>query len=265
MAPKFVGKYILVSKLECVTGLHIGGSTTGLEIGGLDNPVIKDTTTERPFIPGSSLKGKLRSLLEWKWGLIKGTGEKEDKFTPYDCENLSQRDEALWLARLFGPHSNTSVVRQKAGPTRLTVRDSFLTQTTLDDFKLKLGANTYTEVKTENVLDRVTSDATPRPMERVPKGAQFETCMILDVYEMQPDTPSKKLLESLLTALSMLEHSSLGGGGSRGSGQVAFSDIQITWRSAQDYASGNPGTPVQLPGQAVNEILKGFANIQWPA
>jgi CRISPR-associated protein Csm3 len=262
MTHKFVGKYIIVSKLECVTGLHIGGSTTGLEIGGLDNPVIKDPVTEQPYIPGSSLKGKLRSLLEWQWGLIKSN---DGKYNPYDCEDLLQKAEALWLARLFGPHSNTLSIREAAGPTRLTVRDSFLTKTALDDFKLKLGTNTYTEVKIENVLDRVTSTAMPRPMERVPRGAQFETCMILDVYEMQPDTPSKKLLEALFTSFSMLEHSSLGGGGSRGSGQVAFKDIQIVWRSAQDYASGNPGTPVNLPGQVVEEILKGFASIQWPA
>ncbi|MFN4227892.1 MAG: type III-A CRISPR-associated RAMP protein Csm3, partial [Candidatus Ratteibacteria bacterium] len=59
------GKIIIKGFIEVKTGLRIGGTTTGLKIGGLDQPVIKDPLG-RPYIPGSSLKGKLRSLIEKK-------------------------------------------------------------------------------------------------------------------------------------------------------------------------------------------------------
>lgn len=269
MSAKFLGKYIFKTNMACVTGLHIGGSAVGLEIGGLDNPVIKDPLSEQPYVPGSSLKGKLRSLLEWKWELIEGKGKNKD-YEPYHCDELEQDNQAdshwqnvLKLACLFGPHTNPKV-RQISGPTRLTVRDAFLSKVSLQEIEQAMGKRIYTEVKTENVLDRVTSEANPRPMERVPKGAQFEVTMILDVYDMQPKVESRELLQALFTAMSMLEHSSLGGGGSRGSGQVKFEDIEIVWRSAEDYAQGLPGTPIQLPGKTVEEILKAFPN-QWPA
>jgi CRISPR-associated protein Csm3 len=263
MTNQFMGKYILKGSLECLTGLHIGGSTTGLEIGGLDNPVIKDPITDQPYIPGSSLKGKLRSLLEWRWELV--TANDKGKYNPYHCEDLKTNMESLRLARLFGPNSNKHDVRVIAGPTRLTVRDSFLSEESAKQLTEMLGEQIYTEIKTENALDRVTSEANPRPMERVPKGAKFDVYLILDAYQMQPDSPSKELFEALLTAMSILEHSALGGGGSRGSGQVAFHNLQITWRSAQDYAAGNPGTTVILPGQTSEAILKDFEKIQWPA
>ncbi len=263
MTNQFVGKYIIKGVLEVVTGLHIGGSTTGFEIGGIDNQVIKDPVTEQPYIPGSSLKGKLRSLLEWRWGLIKANDK--GNYNPYDCHDLCTNTESLWLARLFGSHSNDLFVREKAGPVRLTIRDSFLSDASLKNLNDILGAGIYTEVKTENALDRVTSIANPRPMERVPKGAQFNMHMLLDVYQMESDTSSKDLLQAVFTALSMLEQSSLGGGGSRGSGQVVFQNLAIVWRSADDYAAGNPGAAVKLPGQTVEAILKSFASISWPA
>ena len=263
MTNQFVGKYILTGSLKCLTGLHIGGSTTGLEIGGLDNPVIKDPVTDQPYIPGSSLKGKLRSLLEWRWGLVKANDK--DIYNPYHCEDLKTNTESLRLARLFGPNSNEHDIRVIAGPTRLTVRDSFLSPNSAEQLTDMLGIEIYTEVKTENALDRVTSEANPRPMERVPKGASFDVYLILDVYQMQPDSRSKDLFEALFTALAMLEQSALGGSGSRGSGQVAFCNLQITWRSAQDYAAGNSGTAVTLPGQTSEAILKDFDKIQWPA
>ena len=60
------GKYIIQGKIKVLTGLHIGGPTTGLNIGGVDNIVIKDAKG-KPYIPGSSLKGKMRSLLEYSY------------------------------------------------------------------------------------------------------------------------------------------------------------------------------------------------------
>lgn len=272
MIEKFLGKYIISGKIKCITGLHIGGSTTGLEIGGVDNPVIKDPITDEPFIPGSSLRGKLRSLTEWRLGLIE-LHRKHKSFQAYACEELNQKcpdqsdpnyekwQNAYVVARLFGAASDDSAVRTTAGPSRLIVRDAFLTDASKNELQKQLGQRIFTEVKTENSLDRVTAEATPRPLERVPAKSEFDLSFILDVY----DKSDPILIKHLFSALSMLEHSSLGGSGSRGSGQVAFKDIQITWRSAKDYEAGKPGEPVLLPGSTVEEILEGFEKIQWPS
>lgn len=272
MAPKFHGKYLLSGKIVCLTGLHIGGSTTGMEIGGVDNPVIKDPLTDEPLIPGSSLKGKLRTLTEWHLGLIE-QHSKHKGYQAYACDELKQSSpsvgsqgyekwqKAFAVARLYGAANDDPNVRSTAGPSRLIVRDVFLTEASKLELQKMLGQGYFTEVKTENSLDRVTSEAMPRPVERVPAKSEFGLNLILDVYE----TTDIELLKHLFTALAMLEQSSLGGGGSRGSGQVQFKDIEITWRSADDYATGNPGKPVQVSGQTIQKILQEFASIQWPA
>ena len=272
MSPKILGKYILTGDIICATGLHIGGSTVGMEIGGMDNPVIKDPLTDEPLIPGSSLKGKLRSLTEWHLGLI-GLHTKHKGYQAYACDELKQDSpavtdpayekwhHALVLARLFGPANDDGKVRATAGPVRLTVRDAFISDNSSKQLQRILGQGSFTEVKTENALDRVTSEANPRPFERVPAGTEFGLSLIVDAYEAD----DFQLLRYLFTALSMLEHSALGGGGSRGSGQVSFCNMQITWRSAQDYATGNAGTTVMLPGQTSEAILKDFDKIEWPA
>ncbi len=271
MVPKFLGKFLITGKITCLTGLHIGGTTTGMEIGGVDNPVIKDPITDEPFIPGSSLRGKIRSLTEWRLGLIEMHG-KHNSYQAYACDELKQLcpeksspdyqpwQNALAVARLFGAANDDNLVRTKAGPSRLIVRDVFLTENSKNKLQEALGQGTFTEVKTENSLDRVTSLANPRPLERVPAKSEFGLNLVMDAYE----TSDAQLLQHLLTALAMLEHSSLGGGGSRGSGQVEFNEIKITWRSSEDYATGNTGAAVKLPGESLEEILKGFDSIQWP-
>jgi CRISPR-associated protein Csm3 len=240
----FQGKYVITANLEAVTGLHIGGTTTGFEIGGVDNPVIRDPLTDRPYIPGSSLKGKLRSLLEWALG-GKNLTEKHPKHDIYG---------ACWCGKcaackLFGVASDDTKVRQEAGPTRLTVRDAFLTKPSVDKLQQFLGEGITTELKTENFLDRVTSEANPRTMERVPAGAMFSVEMIVDKY----DSSDTNLLKSLFTALKLLEDSTLGGSGSRGSGKVRFCDARIAWRSKTDF--------YQNGGQE-QELVK-TARLQW--
>jgi len=116
----FQGKFVLTGELECVTGLRIGGSTEGFEIGGLDNPVIRDPVSEEPYIPGSSLKGKLRHLLEWKLGKIE-RHPKHGIYTAHSCGDCP----ACWI---FGVASDEEDVRKRSGPSRLTVRDARLTE-----------------------------------------------------------------------------------------------------------------------------------------
>ena len=224
---QFKGKYIIIGKIECVTGLHIGGNTEGFEIGGMDNPVIINPLTDQPYIPGSSLKGKLRHLMEWQLGLI-AVHSKHKNYSAYECKDLEKErdnaedqekwDKAFRLGRLFGPASDKTEIRTKTGPTRLFVRDAFLTKDSVEKLEQWLGEGIYTEAKTENAIDRVTAVANPRPIERVPTGAEFAFTLIFDVY--RDGDPA--LLKDLFSAMDMLEDSALGGGGSRGHGVIKF-------------------------------------------
>jgi CRISPR-associated protein Csm3 len=269
---EFLGKYILSGEIRCVTGLHIGGMTTGVEIGGMENPVIKDPLTEEPYVPGSSLKGKLRALFEWSHGLI-AKHPKHQGYAAYSCEQeLAQSREAFsdkkrWdaayaLARLFGPASDDTAVRVEAGPTRLTVRDAFPTGETRDKWLEILGEGLFTEVKTENALDRVTSEANPRPMERVPAGSAFGFTMIFDVYGAE----DVALLKELLATMHLLEHSTLGGSGSRGHGQVTFQALRLEWRPVTYYRTGQGQKRVVLPeeGKNLESVIKGLDTIALP-
>lgn len=267
------GKFFLNTKILTLTGLHIGGSSAGLEIGGVDNPVIKDPLTDKPYIPGSSLKGKLRSMAEWYFGLIK-QHSKHKTYHAYDCDELAhprpenpnskefQRWQAAYtVGRLFGAASDDTKVRLTAGPSRLTVRDACLTPESAQYLQKVLGEGVFTEIKTENALDRVTSEANPRPIERVPAGAEFDMTLIVDVY--QPEDVA--LLRDLFTFLNLVEQSSLGGGGSRGSGQIRFENWRLRWRAAEDYRSGSIGIEINLPADRLDEILKHYEQIQFPS
>jgi CRISPR-associated protein Csm3 len=220
---EFKGKYIITGRIICETGLHIGGTIEGFEIGGVENIVIRDPLTEWPYIPGSSLKGKLRYLLEWNLGKIE-KHPKQDIYTAHFC---GECDACI----IFGPSSDETEIKMKAGPSRLTVRDAFPTKRTVENWEKILGEDVYTEVKTENTIDRVTSEANPRQLERVPAGSEFELEMIFDIYK-DSDT---QLLKSLFTAMHLLENSYLGGSGTRGSGKVKFADIEIVFRPKVYY------------------------------
>jgi CRISPR-associated protein Csm3 len=165
--------------------------------------------------------------------------------------------------------SDETAVREKAGPTRLTVRDAFLTATSdthnpkrfysLEELEQLLGEKLYTEVKTENALDRVTSEANPRPMERVPAGAAFEVEMIFDVYRPE----DKKLLKQLFVAMRLLEHSALGGSGSRGHGKVEFADLGVEFRPIEYYRNGNGAKGIDKLPETLDKILEQFDRIDW--
>ncbi len=185
---KLVGKLILSGELHCETGLHIGAGKGSLEIGGADNPVVKDAFG-LPYIPGSSLRGKVRSLLENALGLT----------SPAELVYLSKRkgqevrihqsdrpDDEICL--LFGRSpgrmervQGDALESKSASPARLTVYDAPLD---LDSITPQMRENLddeITEVKSENAIDRITSQANPRTLERVPAGARFRVRMVLDV------------------------------------------------------------------------------------
>jgi len=234
----FLGKLILEGEIQCQTGLHIGAGKGSLEIGGADNPVIKDAFGI-PYIPGSTLRGRLRSLLEQTLGLA----------VPGELVYLSKRrgqevrihqsdrpdDEVCILfgrtpgrmERVSGESSDGAT----ASPARVTVYDAPLI---IDSITPQMRENLddeLTEVKSENAVDRITSQANPRTLERVPAGARFRFRMILDV--LCPE--DKPLLARIAEALRLLEDDALGGGGSRGNGRIAFSNLSLTWRSRDYY------------------------------
>ncbi|HEY1205070.1 MAG: type III-A CRISPR-associated RAMP protein Csm3 [Bryobacteraceae bacterium] len=238
---KLIGKLILEGDLYCETGLHIGAGKGSLEIGGADNPVIKDAFG-RPYVPGSSLRGKLRSLLEQSSGAA----------VPAELVYLSKRkgqevrihqsdrpDDEICL--LFGRNpgrmerlSGDTLESSTATPARLTVYDAPLDPESISPQMRENLDDELTEVKGENAIDRITSQANPRTLERVPAGARFKVRLVLDVL-CEEDKP---LAGKLVEALRLLEDDALGGGGSRGSGRVRLANLKLIWRNRGFYSAG---------------------------
>ncbi len=236
-----LGKLVLEGEIQCQTGLHIGAGKGSLEIGGADNPVVKDAFGI-PYIPGSSLRGRLRSLLEQSLGLL----------VPNELVYLSKRkgqevrihqserpDDDICV--LFGRNpgrvervSGESIEADTATPARLTVYDAPLLVDSITQQMRENLDDELTEVKSENAVDRITSQANPRTLERVPAGARFRFRMVLDVLCLE-DRP---LLARVAEGLRLLEDDALGGGGSRGNGRVTFTGLTLTWRSRDYYAKG---------------------------
>lgn len=218
---KITGTIVLKS------GLHIGGGDTEMRIGGIDNQVAKDPVTGLPYIHGSSLKGKIRSLLEWKLGLVLASDGHPFSFRQLKLEQVNS--EAGDLLRLFGgaPDKDADEKVKKIGPTRLAFWDCQINPTwkaqSLD--KRNLLA---TEAKSENSINRISGTAdNPRFTERVIAGAQFDFRLNLKVIN------DENLLPLLLQGLKLLEADSLGGSGSRGYGKIEFQNLNVDDKAIQ--------------------------------
>lgn len=220
---QFLANIILKGQIECLTGLHIGGSKDKFEIGGVDNPVIRDPKTNYPFIPGSSLKGKMRTLLEFDLGLVKDDGN--GKYPPSNKEPV---------ATIFG----SSAEEKQDGPTRLIVRDAFPSDETIEIWKSLDTELNYSEYKAENTIDRMTSAANPRFIERVVKGSIFEFEMTFSIYDKDKDK-AKEYFQHIIQSLKLLEHSALGGGGSRGNGQIKINIAEPYLIKRDDYKNNS--------------------------
>ncbi|MDK2886814.1 MAG: CRISPR-associated protein Csm3 [Thermosipho sp. (in: thermotogales)] len=234
----FIGKFIVSSEIVLKTGLQIGTEENSLEIGGIDNPVIKDAFG-RPYIPGSSLKGKMRMLMEFYHGKVKKELLVSMKKKSNENDNESVRihmcnEPDCVVCNLFG--RTHVVVKEKNEsinllPTRLIVRDAYLIESSITDEMKKFLETDYTEVKHENNIDRITSMANPRINERVPAGAKFGSEFIVNVFE----NDQVKFLKELLIAMKILEDDYLGGNGSRGYGKIQFQNIKIHFRDKKYY------------------------------
>lgn len=221
---KLCGRILISGELEAVTGLHIGGNAVGIDIGGMDNPVIRNALDGQPYIPGSSLKGKLRCLLDRLYN-----GDRLDKQVAkqriHMCQSLEEYDTCP-VCQLFGVTPED--VKGESMPTRLIFRDARMHQDTVDKLEDSAYADMYlTQVKTEVVIDRITSAATPRQMERVPAGARFHYEIVFNVYRDR----DLEWLKYLTEAMDLLEHDYLGGQGSRGYGQVKFATRSVEVKS----------------------------------
>ena len=195
---KLKKKIIYTGTITLVTGLHIGGTNAALNIGGPDKFVVRNPINNIPYIPGSSLKGKMRALVEIAKGCISNKGKASE-----DPNSIS--------GKLFGVATGKDDNR----PSRLIVRDA-----DLDVSKEDMFANTdlpYTESKTEVAIDRITAKANPRTFERVPAGAQFKLNMVLNIFDGEDE---EELVRTLNFAIELLQDDYLGGHGSRGYGQV---------------------------------------------
>ena len=230
---RLLGKLFIGGRLEAITGLHIGGAQTGMEIGGVDNIVVRDPITNLPYIPGSSLKGKMRSLMERKLGLPLNrtirTGRPQVRI--HECEEEETYKDCV-VCRLFGVAGENDF----ATPTRLYVRDVKLSQESREELEGLETELPYTEVKWEAAIDRVTSAAVPRQFERVPAGAVFSPVnMVFNFYSLDGGTDDLELLKGLFQAMELLEDDYIGGMGSRGYGQVAFRNLSLSLKTQEHY------------------------------
>lgn len=211
-------KYVtLEGTLVCKSGLRIGGSKEELEIGGMENPIIRDPVDKLPYIPGSSLKGKLRSILEYKYNKVGPDGN------PCGCR---QPLDVCPVCTIFGPHLAPT---HELGPSRLIVRDALLSKESCDELE-KLSREEglqYAEVKTENIIDRRTGVARRgglRTQERVPKGTSFNLNISLRIFDGDDE---EKMRDYIDEALDLLQKDYLGGSGTRGYGWIEVKNL--TW------------------------------------
>jgi len=221
----YIGRAVLTGRIKLLSGLHIGAGKNSVEIGGLDNPVVRHPHTGHPYIPGSSLKGKLRFLMEWAFDRVRSDGRPWGHDEKDPRQSFEPDDPIL---RIFGSPAKRET--WSAGPTRLVVRDAPLVKDWVEEILAK--GLPLTEEKTEVVIDRIAGKAHervgPRTMERVPAGALFEVEMVFRLFDTgDGGERDKACFNWLLAGLSLLEHDALGGSGSRGYGRIQFCDLCV--------------------------------------
>jgi CRISPR-associated protein Csm3 len=216
----------LEATLVLRSGLRIGASEGEIRIGGVDNQVIRNPHSDEPYIPGSSLKGKVRSLLEWRSGAVQSE--------PLGIKQMTDRYPGVKpILQLFGVGGGDQLTEAEArdiGPTRLAFWDAPLSKEWVKgvhDRNLML-----TEVKTENRIDRIKGVAEhPRQTERVPEGAEFEFRLSVKVFDIDGDGAA--LRRTLFGGLRLLQLDSLGGSGSRGYGKLEFRGMKLDGADVQ--------------------------------
>jgi len=226
---KLVGFKKITGKIRLDTGLHIGGSADATQIGGVDNPVIRQPLDGKPYIPGSSLKGKMRSLLELELSKIEINGE----IHKYG-NNCAK--EPCPICYIFGAAATEGA---PIGPGRLIVRDCMVhkdSEKDLERLRDERGLP-YAEDKPEVSINRITARPHLRNMERVPAGICFALDISYRVFDNDDGGQrDKELFDYVLRGLALIQQDTLGGSGSRGYGKVSFVDLK-----------DENGEPITLP------------------
>lgn len=197
-------KIEITGKIIVDTGMHIGGSSEFATIGAIDSPVIRDVYDNLPIIPGSSLKGKMRSLLAKRYN---------DKIVS------DPNEDAELLLRLFGSSKKNHIKR-----SRLIFSDAVMENK--KELKGK-GIMSETEAKFENTINRLSAVANPRQIERVIRGSVFPLQMVYDIYEIEDMKEIEEDFHIIKEGLQLLEYDYLGGHGSRGYGKIHFEDVSL--------------------------------------
>ena len=205
-------------RIKVLTGLHIGAGRESMEIGGMDQPIIKNPLTGAPYIPGSSLKGKMRALLEQTIFLSR---PETRKWVVEEGQACACGQKGCLSCTIFGTSASAKKKSKELGPTRLIVRDAYLSpewEERFQDGRLPL------EEKFENTINRVTGKANPRALERVPAGVEFDLNMSLKLFK---GDDRDELVGLVKKGLKLIELDALGGNSSRGCGQVRFHPLLI--------------------------------------
>lgn len=221
MTEVFKKNIVMDMEIETVTGLHIGGSSEDLKIGGTDNPLImtrmsyKDSTIEVPYIPGSSIKGKMKSLLLTVYGARNG-------------DKIEFANGHKDLEKIFGKPAESE--SKEINRTRLIVRDAFPTTESISKVMERDGR--FIEVKGENSINAVTGMANPRFIDRVVPGVKFSGSLVLQVLEVDDED---RFLKYVMEGISLLQDTYLGGQGSRGYGKVSIKLVKKESRERDYY------------------------------
>lgn len=247
---KLTEKIIISGHIEALTGISIGGSNTELSIGGISKAIIRNPLNNKPYIPGSSLKGKMRSLLELHNGSF-SIDENSSQIKYVASREISKR-----TTRLFGNATDKSSDKNNyQQPSRVIVRDASIAKIQLEgkdkDFFNKSTLE-YSELKTEVVIDRITSKAMPRQIERVPSGAKFDFEIVLNIFSTDK---KEELVSDLIKSMQLVENDYLGGGGSRGSGQIKFIINEVVERGVDYYGTGDKTKQIDVTPYYQNFFL----------
>ena len=233
--------------VETATPLHIGlGRSQG--VTGSDLPVLLDVL-DQPVIPGSSLKGALRTQVE---ALIRGLGNAAPLRS---CDVIARRycvPETLWRERNRDAEilrRSCDVCRLFGGPHvagKLSVTDLMVDPLSWDPHLIQVRDGVSINRDTLTAESRRKFD-----FEVVPPGVRFVLSLVLD-------NPEDHEIGLLLRAIALFDEgfAFLGGKSSRGTGRVSISVQQIVRVDARRFLLGEPAHTETVDRERYYEALR---------